>query len=121
MEPDRSLNRDAMLQVFFWMAGDPCKQPKQLNHKDMKPCVFHKHHDYFQGSELAYILGIMLIVLFPLIVIFTAYIAVKVSNSMRRSIRAERTGEKETAASRERRRANISINCTTDLQRSVLS
>ena len=81
-----------MLQVFFWMAGDPCKQPKQLNHKDMKPCVFHKHHDYFQGSELAYILGIMLIVLFPLIVIFTAYIAVKVSNSMRRSIRAQRTG-----------------------------
>ena len=60
------------------MAGDPCKQPKQLNHKDMKPCVFHKHHDYFQGSELAYILGVMLIVLFPLIVLFCAYIAIKV-------------------------------------------
>ena len=44
----------------------------------MKPCVFHKHHDYFQGSELAYILGVMLIVLFPLIVLFCAYIAIKV-------------------------------------------
>ena len=62
------------------MAGDPCKQPKQLNHRDMKPCVFHKHHDYFQGSELAYILGIMLILLFPLFVLFTAYIAVKVTS-----------------------------------------
>ena len=61
------------------MDGDPCQQPKQLNHKDMKPCVFHKHHDYFQGSELAYILGILLIVLFPLIVLFASYIAVKVS------------------------------------------
>ena len=44
----------------------------------MKPCVFHKHHDYFQGSELAYILGVVLIVLFPLIVLFCAYIAIKV-------------------------------------------
>ena len=67
-----------MLQVFFWMAEDPCKQPRQLSHKDMKPCVFHKGHDYFQGSELAYLLGILLLVCFPLVVVFFAYLAIKV-------------------------------------------
>ena len=67
-----------MVQVFFWMAEDPCKQPRQLSHKDMKPCVFHKGHDYFQGSELAYLLGILLLVCFPLVVVFLAYLAIKV-------------------------------------------
>ena len=66
------------MQVFFWMAEDPCKQPRQLSHKDMKPCVFHKGHDYFQGSELAYLLGILLLVCFPLVVVFLAYLAIKV-------------------------------------------
>ena len=66
------------MQVFFWMAEDPCKQPRQLSHKDMKPCVFHKGHDYFQGSELAYLLGILLLVCFPLVVVFFAYLAIKV-------------------------------------------
>ena len=60
------------------MAEDPCKQPRQLSHKDMKPCVFHKGHDYFQGSELAYLLGILLLVCFPLVVVFLAYLAIKV-------------------------------------------
>ena len=67
-----------VVQVFFWMAEDPCKQPRQLSHKDMKPCVFHKGHDYFQGSELAYLLGILLLVCFPLVVVFLAYLAIKV-------------------------------------------
>ena len=35
-------------KVFFWMEGDPCQQPTQLNHTQMKPCVYHKEFDYFQ-------------------------------------------------------------------------
>ena len=70
------------MQVFFWMAEDPCKQPRQLSHKDMKPCVFHKGHDYFQGSELAYLLGILLLVCFPLVVVFLAYLAIKVGAAL---------------------------------------
>ena len=65
--------------MFFWTSNDPCKQPKQLSHKDMKPCVFHKNHDYFQGSEVAYLFGIVLLVCFPLVIIFFAYISIKVS------------------------------------------
>ena len=61
------------------MEDDPCRQPKQLSHKDMTECVFHKGHDYFQGSELAYLLGLVLLGCFPLVVIFLAYIAIKVS------------------------------------------
>ena len=64
------------------MEDDPCRQPKQLSAKDMKPCIFHKGHDYFRGSELAYMLGLVLLVCFPLVVIFFAYIAIKVSASL---------------------------------------
>ena len=37
-------------KVFFWMEGDPCQQPTQLNHTQMKPCIYHKNFDYFQVS-----------------------------------------------------------------------
>jgi len=78
-------------KVFFWMESDPCKQPKQLSHTDMKPCVFHKNFDYFQGSEMAYMFGLVLIVFFPLMVGFFGYIAIKSSNSTRRSIKVKRS------------------------------
>ena len=74
-------------KVFFWMESDPCQQPKQLLTTDMKPCIFHKKFDYFQGSELSYILGVVLLVFFPLLVAFLGYVAIKSSNMTRRAVK----------------------------------
>ena len=40
------------LQVFKWREGDPCGQPKQLAHQDMKPCIHHEKFDYFMVSNI---------------------------------------------------------------------
>ncbi|XP_023933585.1 dual oxidase-like [Lingula anatina] len=51
--------------VFFWNEGDPCPQPKQLNISDMAQCNDNLTHDFFTGSEVVYILVIILIGLLP--------------------------------------------------------
>ncbi len=43
----------SFLQAFFWVEGDPCPQPKQLSHTDMKPCLIHQKFDYFQVHTAA--------------------------------------------------------------------
>ena len=85
-----SIQPDEIQQkVFFWMESDPCQQPKQLQTTDMKPCIFHKKFDYFQGSELSYIFGVILLVFFPLLVTFLGYVAIKSSNRSRRSVKTK--------------------------------
>ena len=37
----------SFFKVFQWKAGDPCGQPKQMAHTDMKPCIHHHKFDYF--------------------------------------------------------------------------
>ena len=39
-----------LFQVFYWRDNDPCGQPRQLSHVDMKPCLHHQKFDYFQVS-----------------------------------------------------------------------
>ena len=34
-------------EVFFWMDGDPCGQPAQLNTSMMEPCKVLRGYDYF--------------------------------------------------------------------------
>ena len=34
--------------VFFWLEGDPCQQPRQLNASDMQKCEFLTGYDSFQ-------------------------------------------------------------------------
>jgi dual oxidase len=34
-------------EVFFWMDGDPCAQPAQLNTSMMEPCKVLRGYDYF--------------------------------------------------------------------------
>jgi len=87
--------KDIQKQVFFWEAGDPCPQPSQLSHQDMKPCIHHQKFDYFMGSEVAYIYGILLIVVFPLLVVFVAYLCIKYSNAERKRIKAAKRHQKE--------------------------
>ena len=59
------------------METDPCRQPRQLRQADMKPCVVHKNVDYFRGSEMTYIFGLILLVSCPLLVAFLAHLAIK--------------------------------------------
>ncbi len=46
-----------------------------------------------QGSELAYMYGILLIVVFPLLTGLFGYFAIKYSNSKRREVRAPRANQ----------------------------
>jgi dual oxidase len=37
--------------VFFWMNGDPCPQPMQLNASLMEPCKILNGYDYFEVNK----------------------------------------------------------------------
>lgn len=39
---------DVQKNLFFWLDGDPCPQPDQLNATTLEPCPFLKGYDYFQ-------------------------------------------------------------------------
>jgi dual oxidase len=34
--------------VFFWVKGDPCPQPAQLNTSLLEPCKYLQGYDYFE-------------------------------------------------------------------------
>ena len=52
--------------VFSWcFLGNPCPQPKQLKMEDLKKCTSHEGFDYFDGSEVAYIMAVTSLGLFP--------------------------------------------------------
>ena len=60
-----------LLFTFLYMstvalAGDVCPQPKQLVEGDMEECSPHHGYDYFQGSELSYIVAFTCLGLVPL-------------------------------------------------------
>jgi len=84
------INRgDIQENVFFWLDGDPCPQPHQLNATEMEPCMFLKGYDYFQGSEVAYIFGCIVIIFIPIAIGAVAYGLVKIMNSRRRKIKTK--------------------------------
>merc|ERR1712130_691115 len=75
--------------VFLWKTGDPCPQPHQLNATLMDPCMFLKGYDYFQGSEVPYIFGCIIVIFIPLALACSAYGVVKIMNSRRRKIKTK--------------------------------
>jgi len=84
------INRgDIQDDVFFWHDGDPCPQPHQLNATEMDPCMFLKGFDYFQGSEVPYIFGCIVILFVPVALGCSAYGVVKIMNSKRRKIKTK--------------------------------
>ena len=74
--------------VFFHTAGDPCRQPKQLNASELPACEYLKGYDSFQGSETSYLYGITFFVFFPVFCICAAYGFTKVNNSRRKRAKA---------------------------------
>lgn len=52
--------------IFQFTPGDPCPQPGQLNSTQLEPCMILVGWDYFHGSELPYVLVILLLTIIPI-------------------------------------------------------
>lgn len=81
--------KDIQENVFFWVKDDPCPQPRQLNASNMEPCPFLKGYDYFQGSEVAYIYGCVVLCFIPLLAVCAGYGVVKLMNKRRRLMKIQ--------------------------------
>ncbi|XP_071446049.1 dual oxidase [Hetaerina americana] len=78
---------DIQKNVFFWMNGDPCPQPMQLNATLLEPCKYLQGYDYFEGSELSYIYAIIFLGFIPIVCAGAGYGVVKLQNRRRRRLR----------------------------------
>lgn len=52
--------------VFMFKSGDPCPQPRQINSTQLEPCMILVGWDYFHGSELPYLMVILLLLIIPI-------------------------------------------------------
>ncbi|XP_063910993.1 dual oxidase isoform X1 [Zophobas morio] len=73
--------------VFFWMKGDPCPQPMQLNASLMEPCKILNGYDYFEGNELVYIYACVFLGFVPILCAGAGYGVVKLQNRRRRRLK----------------------------------
>ena len=69
---------DIQDSVFEWANGDPCPQPAQLNSSQLEECIHLTGYDYFQGSEVSYIYGCVILCAVPLVWVLCAYGVIKV-------------------------------------------
>lgn len=60
--PVDAIQRD----VFLFRSGDPCPQPRQMSSKVLESCLILAGWNYFHGSELPYIMVILLLVFIPM-------------------------------------------------------
>lgn len=58
---------DIQNNVFFWMDGDPCPQPVQLNASMLHPCTNATKLNYFDGSKAGFGIFIICLFLFPVV------------------------------------------------------
>lgn len=52
--------------LFLFRDGDPCPQPRQMTSKNLENCMILAGWNYFHGSELAYIMVILLLIFIPM-------------------------------------------------------
>lgn len=78
---------DIQKDVFFWVDGNPCPQPMQLNASVLENCSYLQGFDYFEGSEVAYIYICVFLCFVPVICAGVGYGLVKLQNSRRRRLR----------------------------------
>uniref|UniRef100_A0A3Q2QI79 NAD(P)H oxidase (H2O2-forming) n=1 Tax=Fundulus heteroclitus TaxID=8078 RepID=A0A3Q2QI79_FUNHE len=64
---------DLQRNVFFWMRGDPCPQPTQLDASMLHPCSNVTTLDYFDGSQAGFAISIIVMCLFPVVSFLVAY------------------------------------------------
>ncbi|KAI4469865.1 nadph oxidase [Holotrichia oblita] len=81
--------REEYLQknVFFWMDGDVCPQPEQLNASSLHPCNYLKGYDYFEGNEVVYIYACVFLGFVPILCAGAGYGVVKLQNRRRRRLK----------------------------------
>eukprot|EP00069_Balaena_mysticetus_P020315 bmy_12677T0 len=60
--------------VFFWHAGDPCPQPRQLSTEGLPACAPPVMRDYFEGSGFGFGVTIGILCCFPLVSLLSAWI-----------------------------------------------
>nr|XP_015092578.1 dual oxidase 1 [Vicugna pacos] len=60
--------------VFFWHAGDPCPQPRQLSTEGLPACAPPVMRDYFEGSGFGFGITIATLCCFPLVSLLSAWI-----------------------------------------------
>ncbi|XP_032337176.1 dual oxidase 1 isoform X2 [Camelus ferus] len=60
--------------VFFWHAGDPCPQPRQLSTEGLPACAPPVMRDYFEGSGFGFGVTIATLCCFPLVSLLSAWI-----------------------------------------------
>ncbi|XP_069837963.1 dual oxidase 2-like isoform X3 [Dendropsophus ebraccatus] len=63
--------------VFVWMGGDPCPQPKQLTCEDMEECVPLMVTDYFEGCAVGFGITIAALCCFPIVSLIIALVVAK--------------------------------------------
>ncbi|GFG29965.1 hypothetical protein Cfor_11750 [Coptotermes formosanus] len=83
--------------VFFWVKGDPCPQPVQLNTSLLEPCRYLQGYDYFEGNELAYIYACVFLGFVPIVCAGAGYGVVKLQNRRRRRLRMRQEELKSSA------------------------
>ncbi|KAJ8776917.1 hypothetical protein J1605_015094 [Eschrichtius robustus] len=60
--------------VFFWHAGDPCPQPRQLSTEGLPACAPPVMRAYFEGSGFGFGVTIGILCCFPLVSLLSAWI-----------------------------------------------
>jgi dual oxidase len=76
-------------EVFQFSAGSPCPQPQQISSKILEPCVILAGWDYFHGSEITFVLVILLLIIIPVGISLSAYGTIKLQNRVRRQTKAK--------------------------------
>ena len=87
---------DLQENIFEWFQGDPCPQPEQLISSKLEDCEFLQGYDYFQGSEVHYIYGCIILCAIPLLTALVAYCLVKYMNKRRRKMKIIREENNNT-------------------------
>ncbi|XP_004687898.1 PREDICTED: dual oxidase 1 [Condylura cristata] len=63
--------------IFFWHAGDPCPQPRQLSTEGLPVCTAPITWDYFAGSGFGFGVTIGTLCCFPLVSLLSAWIVAR--------------------------------------------
>ncbi|XP_057577989.1 dual oxidase 1 isoform X4 [Hippopotamus amphibius kiboko] len=75
--------------VFFWHAGDPCPQPRQLTTEGLPACAPPVMRDYFEGSGFGFGVTIGTLCCFPLVSLLSAWIVAQLRRRKLKRLRGQ--------------------------------